>query len=307
MSAAVHPLRRIAFIGIGRMGAPMAARLVGAGFDVRVVDADVAAARSFVATHGGSACADVAEAARDADAAIVMLPSDDAVRSVMLGADGLEGVLPPGAIAIDMGTSSPTSTREIAAVLARARIYCIDAPVMGGVPFARDGTLEVMAGGDAGAIERCTPLFAALARHVYRCGGVGTGHTLKAIANFVNAATLTVFAEALTLGRQAGLDESFMTDALRTLCTGRQHPLEKKIVPHVLTGRFASGMAMGLTAKDLSIAATLGPQIGAATPVATLMTTLWQRAADTLGAQADQTEIVRWWRDGAGGQDAPHG
>jgi 3-hydroxyisobutyrate dehydrogenase len=303
MTRTLTPPHRIAFVGLGRMGEPMAARLIGAGFDLRVVDSDRARVRTFVGNHGGVACASVTEAARDADAAITMLPSDAAVRAVMLGPDGLESALAAGATAIDMSTSSPTSTRAIAARLAGAQIDCIDAPVMGGVSFARNGTLEVMVGGDPAAVERCGSLFAALSRQVYRCGGIGTGHTLKAIANFVNTATLSVFAEAMTLGHGAGLDDAFMAGALGTLCTGRQHPLEKKIVPQVLTGRYASGMAMELTTKDLGIAAALGPEIGAATPIARQLHALWKEASATLGPQADHTEIARWWRDGAGSRD----
>jgi 3-hydroxyisobutyrate dehydrogenase len=301
------PLHRIGFIGLGRMGEPMAARLIGAGFELRLLDADRARVDAFIASHGGTACSSVAEAALDADAVVTMLPSDGAVRSVMLDPGGVVETLRPGSLAIDMSTSSPTSTRAIAERLAEARIPLVDAPVMGGVMFARNGSLEVMVGGDRAAVDRCDGLFAALAGKVYRCGGVGTGHTLKAIANFVNTATLSVFAEAMSLGQRAGLDDAFMASALATLCTGRQHPLDKKIVPQVLTGRYASGMAMALTTKDLGIAAALGPQIGAATPIATGLHALWEQASAELGPQADHTEIARWWRDGAGsrpGNDA---
>ena len=230
-----------------------------------------------------------------------MLPSDAAVRAVMLGPRGIEGSLAPGGIAIDMGTSSPTATREIGRRLQLSGIGYVDAPVMGGVPFARDGTLEIMAAGDPICVERCGPVFATLARQVYRCNGSGTGHTLKAIANFVNAATLATFSEAMALGRRAGLDDAFIAQTLGTLCTGRQHPLEKKIIPHVLTRQFASGMAIGLTAKDLGIAAALGPQLDVPTPIAAGMHSLWQQAADMFGPSADQTEIARWWESGAHG------
>lgn len=294
-SVDVTPIRRIAFVGLGRMGAPMAARLIASRFDLRLVDIDPTVVSAFAASHGGTPCADIAEACRGADSLVTMLPSDAAVRAALLGPEGAEVALAPGSTAIDMSTSSPVLTREVGRRLGAAGIDFVDAPVMGGVSFAQDGTLEIMAGGEASAVVRCGEVFAAVGRHVYACGGTGTGHTLKALANFVNTATLTVFIEAMTIGRASGLDDRFMADALATLCTGRQHPLAKKIVPHVLTGRFATGMAIGLTAKDLTIAAAIGPDIGTAMPIAAAISELWERAAADLGPQVDHTEMARWW------------
>jgi 3-hydroxyisobutyrate dehydrogenase len=292
MDATQPALRRIGFVGLGRMGGEMAARLATQGYELALYDTDEAALRSFVAAHGGRACATVAAAAQGADALIAMLPSDDAVRAVMREA---ATALAPGAIAVDMGTTSPGVTIAVAEHCAAAGIRYVDAPVMGGTVYARDGSLDVMAGGDADAIDRCEPLFEALGRKVYRCGGVGSGHTLKALANLVNAATLATLAEALALGGKAGLDAHLIADALAAMCTGRQHPLEKKIVPQVLTRRYDSGMSLGLTAKDLSIAAALGTNLDTAAPIAALTHRLYAQAVERYGATADQTEIARGW------------
>jgi 3-hydroxyisobutyrate dehydrogenase len=199
-----------------------------------------------------------------------------------------------------MGTSSPPSTLAIAAQFrARARAY-VDAPVMGGVPFARDGTLDIMTGGEPGAVDRCEPIFGALGRRIWRCGTSGSGHALKAIANFANAATFIALLEAMTTGRKFGLETSFMAEALQAMCSGRQHPLEKKIVPQVMTRRFDTGMAMGLIAKDVGIAADLARSVGARSSIADATRALWQEAAQRYGATHDQAEIARLWEDTAG-------
>lgn len=287
----------IAFIGLGHMGEPMAARLLAAGFAVRAFDVRADVGERFVREHGGTRASSIRDAASAADFAITMLPDDAAVRAVMLG--DVLGALPTGSVAVDMGTSSPASTRAIAARMAERGLRYVDAPVMGGVAFARDGTLDVMVGGDDEAVDRCLPIFEALGRRTWRCGASGSGHALKAIANFANASTFVTFIEAMTIGRKAGLDSSLMVEALRAMCTERQHPLEKKIVPHVLTRRFATGMAMGLIAKDVAIAAALARDVGARASIAEATFALWNEASGRYGAARDQAEIARLWEDDA--------
>jgi 3-hydroxyisobutyrate dehydrogenase len=288
-------MKSIAFIGLGNMGAPMAARLAADGFALSVYDRRPKAVRAFAELHAGLAAGSPADAGKDADAAIMMLPDDHAVREVLFCGGGLAAALPPDAIVIDMGTSDPRATIEIGMSLAARGIRYVDAPVMGGVAFARDGSLDVLAGGSDEDIDRCTPVFAALGRQVIRCGALGSGHTLKALANYVNASTLVTLIEALAIGRKFGIDGTVMAGAMLHLCTGRQHPLEKKVIPHVLTGKFATGMALGLTAKDVAIAADLGRSIGA--PLAGRMSELWCKAERMFGGEADQTQVARLWEE----------
>jgi len=290
----------IAFIGLGHMGEPMAARLVASGFALSVYDVRNDVAARFTRAHVATAAASITAAVRDAAIVIAMVPDDAAVHAVMLGDGGVAASLRPGGIALDMGTSSPESTVAIAAEFARRGLAFVDAPVMGGVPFARDGTLDIMAGGDATAVERCVPVFDALGRRTWRCGSSGSGHALKAIANFVNAATFIAMLEAMIVGRKFGLQTGFMADALAAMCGGRQHPLDKKIVPQVMTRRFGTGMAMGLIAKDVGIAANLAHAIGARASMADATHALWQEAAQRYGHARDQAEVVRLWEDAAG-------
>jgi 3-hydroxyisobutyrate dehydrogenase len=297
-SAAMSGTGSILFVGLGHMGEPMAARLVARGFDVAVHDLRREAVERFVAASGGKRASSLDDAVVHASFVVAMLPDDAAVRDVMLG--HVVDALPGHGIAIDMGTSSPSTTVAIAARFAESGKAYVDAPVMGGVPFARDGTLDVMAGGDPDAVDRCLPLFDALGRRTWRCGASGSGHALKAIANFANAATFITLLEAMTIGRKFGLETSFMADALEAMCAGRQHPLGKKIVPQVITRRFGTGMAMGLIAKDVGIAADLGRTVGARASIAEQTRALWQEAAERYGATRDQAEVARLWEDAAG-------
>lgn len=296
-------IHKVGFIGVGNMGNPMAGHLVKAGFDVAVFDIRTEVARAFVAQHGGRTARSLADVADGADAVITMLPNDKVVRQVVLG-DGSENCvaagLAKGAIVIDMSTSDPTGTRGLAEALAPRGIAVIDAPVMGGVVFAKDGTLDIMAGGDASLLERCRPLFAAMGRSVIHCGEVGTAHALKALANYVNACALINAVEAMSIGRRFGLDAKLMADALIAMCSGRNHPIEKKVVPHILTRRFATGMAMGFIGKDLKIAVDTAKAIGGFAPLAERVSELWCAAVEKLGYDLDQTEIVRYWEEANG-------
>lgn len=294
------PLKTIAFVGLGNMGAPMAANLAAKGFVLSLYDQRPDAARAVAGAHGARIGQRAADAARGADVAITMLPTDRIVREVVLGDGGLAEGLAPGAVVIDMSTSDPRATVETGNALAARGLRFVDAPVMGGVVFARDGTLDIMAGGADADIERCMPVFRAIGRQVFRCGGLGSGHALKALANYVNACTLVNLIEALAIGCKFGLGTGTMVDALQQMCTGRQHPLDKKVIPQVLTRRFGTGMALGLIAKDVGIAADFGRSIGAATPLADCLADLWRKGEREIGATADQTEIVKLWEKAAG-------
>ena len=292
-------IHKIAFIGVGNMGNPLAGHLVRAGFDVTVFDIRPAVAQAFVAQHGGRVAASLAEAGADADAVITMLPDGKVVRKAVLG-DGVAAVLERGALIIDMGTCDPTDTRTLQGELAPRGIGVVDAPVMGGVVFAKDATLDIMVGGDADLVERARPVLAAMGRSITHCGAVGSGHALKALANYINACALINAIEALTIGKRFGLDPQKMAEALLPMCSGRNHPIEKKVIPHVLTRKFGTGMAMSFIAKDVRIAVDTAHAIGAAVPLGEKVAELWADAAAKLGGELDQTEIARYWEEASG-------
>lgn len=286
---------RVAFIGLGNMGAPMAARLVEKRFDVVVYDLRTEAVAAFVARHGGRAATSLADAGRSSDLVVTMLPDEKAVSTALLDSRGITSTLRPGALVIDMGTCDPAGTVSTLRELAARDIAFIDAPVMGGVALARAGTLLVVAGGAEADIERARPLFDAVGERLFHCGPVGSGHALKALANYVNACSLINLIEAMGAGQKYGLSVSVLSEALLALCTGRQHPLEKKVIPQILSRKFTAGMALGLTAKDVRIACKIAQAAGAAFPLGERVIELWQRAAAEIGLGADQTEVARLW------------
>lgn len=284
----------------------MAAHLIERGFDVTVFDVRQEVARHFVSAHGGRVATSLADAGQTAQAAITMLPDHSSVRQALLDAEGLASALAPGAIAIDMSTSDPLATIAIGAELAQRGIGYLDAPVMGGVVFANDATLDILVGGEDAHIEQCRALFMAMGQRVFRCGPLGSAHALKLIANYVNASTLIALIEAMAVGRKFGLNIQTMTDALISMCCGRQHPLEKKVIPQVLTRKFGSGMALGLMAKDVTLAANLAHAMGAASPLADCVRQIWMDAAAKIGPTADHTELVKLWEK-ADGINLDHG
>ncbi|MFC7288246.1 NAD(P)-dependent oxidoreductase [Herminiimonas glaciei] len=294
-------IRNIGFIGIGNMGTPMAGQLARKGFNLTVYDRQAATANAFAREHGARVARSAAEVGAGADVVIFMLPSDQVVRQVLFD-DGLATQLAPGSIAIDMGTSAPAVTRSISAELAALGIGYLDAPVMGGVVFAQDASLDIMVSGDDASIERCRPLFDAMGRKLWPCGDIGSAHVLKAMTNYINACALINTLEAMTIGRKFGLDSKVMAEAIDVMCNGRQHPVVKKIIPHVLTQKFGTGMAMQLIAKDVKIAVDSAHSVGAAVPLGEATEQLWRAACEQIGGSRDHSEIVKYWETASGVQ-----
>lgn len=285
----------VSFIGIGNMGAPMASHLVSHGFTLTIYDAQASVAEAFARDHKVRVAATAADAAEGASAVIFMLPNDGVVRQVLFE-QGLADRMAPGSIAIDMGTSAPAVTREISVRLAATGVAYLDAPVMGGVVFAKDASLDIMVGGDPESIERCRGLFDAMGRKLWLCGKVGNAHMLKAMTNYINACALANTLEAMVIARKFGLETPVIAEAIDVMCNGRQHPIVKKIIPHVLTRKYGTGMTMQLIAKDVKIAVDSAHSIGAAVPLGEATAAVWRDACDLLGG-GDQTEIVRYWEE----------
>jgi 3-hydroxyisobutyrate dehydrogenase len=290
-------IRRIGFVGLGNMGWPMAANLARAGFELTVYDLRTERASEFASAHGAAAAGSLAALAGCAECIIAMLPDHFVVRAAVLGEgrDSVAAGLEAGHILVDMGTSDPHATRSLGAALSLRGVQVVDAPVMGGVAFARDASLDILAGGDGETIDLLEPVFAAMGRKVYRCGALGSGHALKAINNYINACALINVVEGLTIGAKLGIDTQTMVETMQAMCTGRNHPIDKKVVPHILTRGYATGMPIGFIAKDLRIAVDAAGRAGAAAPLAEKVLELWQAAGTSLGTDCDQAEVVRYW------------
>jgi 3-hydroxyisobutyrate dehydrogenase len=269
----------VSFVGLGKMGRPMAANLEKAGFALRSYD-----------LNGAGNRASLAEAARGAEVLITMLPDGGAVRQVVMAA---LPVLAAGAIVLDMSSSDPVGTRALGEALAATGVGLVDAPVSGGVKKAVDGSLAIMAGGEAALVERVRPLLEKMGARIFLTGPLGSGHAMKALNNYVSAAGLLATVEALAIGARFGLDPAAMTDVLNA-STGRNNTTEVKVKPFMLSGTYASGFSVGLMAKDLATAAGLAEALGARAPFARACAQLWAEAASGLGPGADHTAMHRF-------------
>lgn len=296
----MNKIKYLGFVGLGNMGNPIASHVARAGFDLTVYDINPEASAKFVAQHGGRVAASLAELGGKVEAVITMLPTDKIVNSVILGNEGVASTLAKGSIVIDMSTSDPVATQALAAALKPRGIEVVDAPVMGGVVFAKDATLDIMAAGDAQAIERVTPVLKSLGRSLTLCGAVGSAHALKALGNYINACAMINVVEAMSIGKKFGLDAKFMADALLPMINGRQHPLEKKVIPQILTRKFATGMAMGLITKDIGITVNMAKALQAYAPLAECTLAQWVKAVEQFGGQPDQTEVAKLWEAATG-------
>lgn len=281
----------IGFVGIGRMGAPMVDCLIKAGWPVRLYDLRAEALRPFEGRDGATVASSLAAAAEGAELVITMLPDGRAVRAAVLGEGGLAGAMRAGTVLADMSTSYPLETTGLAKELAGTGIGQADAPVSGGVWRAELGQLTIMAGGEAAALDRIEPALSAMGK-VYRTGPLGSGHAIKVLNNYLSASGLAAACEAVLIGRRFGLDPDLMADVFN-VSTGRNNATEVKLKQHVNSGKYASGFAMDLMAKDLKMAAALAGDMGVDAEGLAACAELYARAVEALGDGADHTEIMR--------------
>jgi 3-hydroxyisobutyrate dehydrogenase len=290
------PRDTVGFVGLGRMGWPMATNLVRAAYRLIVRDADPDVERRFAEESGATAATD-ASAFADARVVITMLPDGRAVQDAVLRG-GIADSLAPGTVVLDMSSSSPRDTRELGRQLERRSIALLDAPVSGGVVRAADGTLAIMVGADDdAALDRVRPILEVLGRKIFATGPLASGHAMKALNNFCAAAGYAAMAEALVLGRRFGLTPSTMVEIVNE-STGRSFVSDVVFREEVITGRYATGFALGLLAKDVTIAAGLAEGSGIDAPVCELIRRRWADAAEALGFGADHSLAHReWWDD----------
>jgi 3-hydroxyisobutyrate dehydrogenase len=290
-------VKNVGFIGIGNMGSPMATNLVKAGFSVSVHDADPERATSFANEHQANApgLAKIAEN----EVVVTMLPNGHVVREALLESDGSAffNHLRPGTIVVDMSSSEPSGTRELARILLEKGVVLIDAPVSGAVPRAITGTLTIMIGGDDQvAIEQVKPVLLAMGNRLFDTGGSGCGHAAKALNNYLGATAFAATSEAILIARRFGLDPRTLVDIIN-VSTGKSFISEVVMKEHVLDEKFATGFKLGLLAKDVKIAEGLGQAVGLDAPLLRLVNERWALAQQRIGYDADNSEAIKGWQD----------
>ncbi len=270
----------------------MAQCLSNGGFELFIADVDEARTAAL-RTQLGAAALSPANAS-SLDALITMLPNSDVVETVLLGGgdEAWSRLLSKGAVIIDMSSSEPERSRKLGATLAEHGLAYLDAPVSGGVKKAKEGTLAILAGGDAAVLERCRPLLEAMGKSVLHIGTAGAGHAAKALNNYVSAAGLIATVEALHIAERFGIDPEAMTDVLNA-STGRSNTSENKVKQFMLSGSFASGFALHLMNKDLKIARALSETVGYPMKLGATCTALWDEVSQRSTPATDHTEMYR--------------
>lgn len=263
-------MARIGFIGLGIMGLPMAANLVRAGHDVAGCNRSPARTRRF-AEEGGRAADSIADAVRDAEFVITVLPDSPDVEAV-----SQDICTASGALWIDMSTIAPATARAVAAQAADAGLRALDAPVSGGEQGAIDGALSVMVGGDAADVETARPVLDVLGKTIVHVGPAGAGQTVKAANQLIVAGTIGLVAEALTLLDAQGVDLAPAVEVLSGGLAGSA-VLERK-APNMLRHEFDPGFRVDLHHKDLGIALGSARESGVPVPLTAVVAQLMAAA-----------------------------
>lgn len=278
---------QVGWIGLGVMGSSMAGRVLEAGYDVTAHTRTRASAEAVLAA--GARWADTpAAVASAADVTLVMVGHPHDVRAVMTGDDGVLAGARPGSIVVDMTTSEPSLAEELAAEGAAREVSVLDAPVSGGDIGARNGTLSIMIGGDADAVERLAPLWSELGSTVVRQGGPGAGQHTKMVNQTLVAAGMIGVCEALLYAHRAGLDLDTVLESVASGAAGSW--ALSNLGPRIIAGDFAPGFYVEHFVKDMGIALAEAERLQLALPGLSLVRQLYvalsAQGRDRLGTQA---------------------
>ena len=286
----------IGFLGLGRMGGPMASRLVGHA-ELVVHDASSEAVDALVA-QGAQAAGSARELGEQCEIVFLSLPTPAIVREAVLGAEGVAAGDTVKLIC-DLSTSGPGLAQELDAALRERNITSLDAPVSGGIKGAREGTLAIMAGGPEAAWETARPLLEHIGKPFYMGATPGAGQTMKLVNNLLSLTAIAVTAEGMALGIKAGLDPARMIEVLNS-GTGANSATRDKWPRAVLPRSFDFGFAAALSLKDTKLLLDEAAAMGVPTPIGAVVEDLLNRTLATYGADADFTEIAKVVEQAAG-------
>lgn len=280
-------MKKIGFIGLGVMGAPMAENLMNSGFDLAVYARRPEAAKKLVAA-GAEFCPSIAACAAGRDAVITMVGFPKDVEEVYLGEGGILAHADKGAVLIDMTTTSPRLSARIATAAEEKGLTALDAPVSGGDVGARAATLSIMVGGDFGAFERCQKIFEAMGNNIVYQGKAGAGQHAKMANQIALGGAIAGVCEALSYGKKAGLDLATM---LRSISAGAAGSWQmSNMAPRMLKGDFQPGFFIKHYLKDMGIAleeaADFGLSLQVLKDVAKMYAALAEEGMENLGTQA---------------------
>jgi 3-hydroxyisobutyrate dehydrogenase len=283
---------KLGYLGVGMMGFPMTRRLINAGYDVTVWNRSAGKAAALIEA-GAKPAALPRDVAATAGIIFMCLTDADAVEKVVFGPDGLAAVTGSGKLVVDFSSIHPDAARSIAARLkTKNGMGWIDAPVSGGTKGAEEGTLAVMAGGDAADIERARPYILAMARRLTHMGSTGAGQTTKLCNQVIVGCAMAVLAEAARLAVNAGIDAKLLPEAL-TGGFADSIPLQL-FVPRMVAGIHSPPMGhIATMLKDLDTVIDVARDTSSPVPMSALAAQLFRLAKSARGADADALEIYK--------------
>jgi 3-hydroxyisobutyrate dehydrogenase-like beta-hydroxyacid dehydrogenase len=282
---------RVAFLGLGVMGRPMAAHWARAGLEVVVWNRTGSRARDWVSEHGGSAAATPAEAAAGADLVACCVGNDDDVRSVLLGEQGALAAMREGSILVDHTTASAALARELDTAATARGLGFLDAPVSGGQAGAENGALTVMVGGAERVFEQALPVLEHYARSVRLLGPAGSGQLAKMVNQICIAGVLQGLSEGLAFAERAGLDPTAVVDVI-SKGAAQSWQMEQRS-PTMIEDRFDFGFAVDWMRKDLAIALDEARRNGSSLPVAALVDQFYGEVQEQGGGRWDTSSLIR--------------
>jgi 3-hydroxyisobutyrate dehydrogenase len=293
-------LRNLGFVGIGIMGQRMCRNLRKAGFPVVAYDLNPAAVE-LAANMGATVAPDLPALARQVDVVICSLPTPAALVAVMEGPQGILMHLKPGSYVCDMSTVDPGTARRVHEAARALSIHTLDCPVSGGPGGAEAGTLTIMVGGDAAALEAVRPILQGVGKKIVHCGGPGAGQAAKLVNQALVAVHTVGAMEALLVGRKLGLALDTMVAILRA-SSGCSWILENHLRIKALAGDFEPGFALDLMFKDLNLFVQAATQSESPALIAACALQLYNAARAAGNGQRDQTVVAREMEKLAGTQ-----
>ncbi len=284
-------MAKVAFLGLGVMGFPMAGHLAAKGHAVTVYNRSPAKAEAWVARHGGRAAPTPRAAAESADFVMACVGNDDDLRSICIGPDGAFAGMPMGAVFVDHTTVSAQVTREVAAVAADLELGYVDAPVSGGQAGAENGVLSVMCGGSEADYARAEPVIDAYARICRRMGEVGAGQLAKMVNQICIAGLVQGLSEGLAFAEKAGLDIPQLVEVISQGAAGSWQMANRHAT--MAEDRFDFGFAVDWMRKDLGIVLATGNKIGASLPVTALVDQFYKDVQAMGGGRWDTSSLIK--------------
>lgn len=286
---------KIAFLGLGDIGRPMAHHLARPDTELILWNRTAGKAADFAKEHaaqGVKTSKTPAEAVKGCDVIITCLPSSVEVEEVLHRPDGILAGIGSGALLLDCTSGDPAASRDIAKELESRGVEFVDAPVSGGTIAAVEGRLTVMCGGDPDAFQRVKPVIEMFGKKIVYCGPVGAGHTVKAVNQALLAIHLLSTAEALVAAAKAGVKPAVALEVINA-SSGRSNSSENLIPARALTRKFPRTFRLALLDKDIDIAARLAHEAGVDAPIIQLAARLTHVAHEMLGEEVDHVEAVR--------------